>query len=125
MDFNVKYNPQSVLVDSLYITDIGNCALEAVDDKGLYYYLVIITKAGSTHILTWGPIVPDIILVPKGYSESYGNESYKEDKLQKYIAKWVLGGKGYTFTEINQIKPEEALTQYRNLGAYMKSVMEG
>lgn len=126
MDSRLEYNPEEVLTESIYVKDIGNCALEGVDDDGLSYFLVIATRSGKSHILTWGPIVPDIIELPKkAFSESYFTENYNDDKLEKFLAKWVLGGKGYKFATVTQIETKDALEQYRNIGEYMKTKMEG
>ena len=124
MDSRFEYNPEQVLTSSIYVNDIGNCALEATDSLDMNHYLVIVTRAGMTHIYTWGPVVPDIITLPKNYKEAYLFESYKEDKLEKFISSWVLGPKGTDFLEIKQIEQEDALNQCRHVGDYMKAVME-
>ena len=113
MDSEFKYNTQTVQIDSIEVEDIGNCALEAIDQLGRYFYFIIVTVDGWSKVITFGPVIPDIILLPTGYQSSYNYMSYADGKMQKMIKKWVLGGKGVNFESVKQINLEEAVAQYR------------
>lgn len=113
MDSEFKYNTQIVQINSIEVEDIGNCALEAIDQLGRYYYYIIVTNEGWSKVITFGPVVPDIILLPTGYKSSYDYMSYADGKMEKMIKKWVLGGKGVNFESVRQITVEEAVGQHR------------
>lgn len=115
MDSDFRYNTQSVQIDSIMVEDIGNCALEATDQNGCCHYFIAVTKEGITELATFGPVVPDIILLPKSYSTHFERISYSDSKLQKAIQKWALGGKGINFEQIEQISLEEAVAQHRSV----------
>lgn len=112
MDSSFKYNTQTMQVDSIIVEDIGNCALEAIDQNGCFHYFISITNEGTTEIITFGPIVPDISILPKSYSTSFERIGYTDAKLQKAIQKWALGGKGTNFESIEQVSLEEAVAQH-------------
>lgn len=114
MNSNFQYNSQTTLVSSIEITDICNCALEAIDQLGNYHYLIIITNEGETTVITFGPVIPDLPDLPNGYTSSYNYyKGYTDSKIQQLIRKWVLGGKKTNFETINQIEVADAISQCR------------
>ena len=70
---------------SVNIDNIGNFALEANDDMGQSYYLVIRTTLGSSRIFQYGPIVTDISLLPKTCSCTFKRIEYSDSKIKKII----------------------------------------
>lgn len=62
---NFPYLRVSTTMDSLEVEDIGNCSIRAFNDEGEEYILIIDTNVGITRIFTYGPIVPDLDLLPK------------------------------------------------------------
>ena len=111
MDSEIKFKTQSVQVDSICVEDIGNCALEAIDQLGRYFYIIIKTDAGMTKVITFGPVMPDFIDLPNGYSSGYTYMKYSDTKLNGMLQKWALGGKGVNFETITQIPIADAVAQ--------------
>lgn len=125
MNSQFEYNAQLVLIGSIKVEDIGNCALEAIDDRGGYYYFISYTKEGISDIVTFGPVVPDIAALPKTYKSSYSRDSYTDAKMKSAISKWIIGGKGINFISVTQIKHEEAIAQCRLATDSMSLRMSG
>ena len=121
MDTQIAFNRQEVLTQSAYVEDVGNCALEAVDEMGLHHYLVIKTVDGRTFKLLFGPLLPDIIELPPGYSVNYIKEDYNDTKLAKFIQGWAAPKKGPNFEEVTQIPVEEALSLYRDAKSHFEN----
>lgn len=118
-EFNQQLMPQS----SVDIDEMGQFALEAWNDDGMYYYLVVRTLLGTTTIATCGPVVPDVELLPSGFSMTLDKMPYKEDKLAKTINFW-LNGKDKKLTNAVTIKPEDAIENFRDLKAYLQNYSE-
>ena len=122
MNKTLKYNQQQVLVDSIDIEDVGCCALEAADEKEMFYYLVIKTIRGQSYVLTWGPIVPDSCALPKSFKVDYFSQSYTDDKAVKLLQSWVLGPKGTNFVSVRQIEYEDAMAQFPRIDEYFRGI---
>lgn len=121
MDTQIAYNRQEVLTQSAYVEDVGNCALEAVDEDGLNHYLVIKTVDGQTFKLMFGPLLPDIIELPPAYNITYIKDEYNDTKLAKFIQGWAAPKKGANFESVKQIPMEEALSLYRDVKSYFEN----
>ena len=113
MDASYDYNTQTVLMSSIDVEDIGNCVLEAVDQNGCYHYLIVSTANGYSKVVEWGPVIPDVDIVPSGYKSAYSYMSYSDSKIGGIIRKWVLGGKGINFEHIEQVSFTDALSNFR------------
>lgn len=118
MDTAIEYNAQKVLTDSVYVKDVGNCALEAVSEVGEYYYLIIQTEDGVSNVCTFGPVVPDIIELPRVYSATIVRQGYNDEKLAKAIQTWATPKKT-NFIEIKQVSVEDAMKEYRDIADYI------
>lgn len=115
MDSNIKFNRQSVYVDSLCVEDIGNCALEALDNLGQYHYIIVKTVQGQSHILSFGPVIPDLDELPKSFKVEYYYTPYNDKKLAKSIQVWAMGQQRINYEQITQIDRDEALSQLPNI----------
>ena len=117
MDSDIKFNRQSVFVDSLCVEDIGNCALEALDNLGQYHYIIVKTVHGQSHVLSFGPVIPDLETLPKSFTVEYYFSSYNDKKLAKALQVWAAGPQKLNFEQITQITSEEALSRLPNIDA--------
>lgn len=115
-EFNQQLAPQS-LID---IDEVGNFALEAWNDEGYYWYLIIKTCLGLSAVASCGPVIPDFDTVPSGYSSSYDTIPYKEDKLNKTINFW-LNDKSKKLIDAHVISTEEALSQFKSVADAIES----
>ena len=117
MNSNIKFNRQSTYVDSLCVEDIGNCALEALDNLGQCHYIIVKTVQGQSYILSFGPVIPDLDELPKTFKVEYYYTQYNDKKLAKSLQTWAAGQKSINFEQINQISMDEALSQLPNIEA--------
>ena len=115
-EFNQQLMPQS-LVD---IDEIGQFALEASNDEGYFWYLVVRTSLGTVTIGSCGPVVPDIDLLPSGYCCSLARMEYKEQKLEKFINTW-LNDRSKVLTNAKLIEVDDAIDEFRDLGQYLRN----
>lgn len=80
-EFNQQLVPQN-LID---VKEIGEFAIEAFNDEGYYYYLVVKTLIGTCTLLSCGPVLPDVPLLIDGFAVKLNKCDYKEDKIAKAI----------------------------------------
>lgn len=118
-EFNQQLMPQN-LID---IENIGDFALEGINDEGNFYYLIVRTSLGITTLASCGPVVPDVNLLPSGYCTYISRMQYKEDKVAKQINIW-LNDKSKALTKASLVEIEDALDQFRDLGEYMRNYSE-
>ena len=104
-------------MDSIEVEDIGNCALRAFTDEGLEYLLVVDTKLGETRVFTFGPILPDIEVLPTKVICTYEKIKYAESRIDKAI-KTFVNQQG--ITQVENISREEALEDCRSIPDYMR-----
>ena len=79
------YYYEKIINAKLDIEHPGNCAIEALTKEGANYYLVITTFLGITSIFKYGPVIPDIELLPHTVTCSYERINYSESKINKTI----------------------------------------
>ena len=115
-EFNQQLVPQS-LVD---IEEVGQVALEGINEEGLFWYLIIKTSLGTTTIAECGPVVPDVDFLPDSYGTRLTRMPYKEDKLERYVNMW-LNDRSKKLTEAKVIKVDDALDEFRDIGTYMRN----
>lgn len=115
-EFNQQLMPQS-LVD---IDEIGQFALEASNDEGYFWYLIIRTSLGTATIACCGPVVPDVKLLPSGYSCYLSRMEYKEQKIEKFINTW-LNDRSKALTQARIIEVDDAIDQFVDLGNYLRN----
>lgn len=83
------YVKTSFFTEQIQIDDIGNCAIRAEDSDGAFHYMLVATKFGITRIIKFGPHVPDITILAKGFNLSYSMFKWSEKKLSKEIEQFV------------------------------------
>ena len=109
-----EYSCLKISEKELEIEDIGNVAIEA--SNGAYYsYLVIRTSMGSTCIVEYGRIVPDIDKLPPKVSCSFDRIDYKESVITKRIEKFLASAEN---AEV--IPAQIALNRCKDIINYMK-----
>lgn len=120
IEFANKYVPQN----TIDIPELGNFALEAInEDDGFYYYLLIKTKLGTSSVVSFGPIIPDIKLLPDNYVASYQKIQFKDVKMKIFVDKWLNDTKK-KITTASVITEDELLNNYRDIKTYIESYSE-
>lgn len=124
MGYIFEFDQQLAYMSNIDIENIGDCAIEANNDDGFFWYLIVKTSLGTSTICTCGPVVPDVDLLPSGFSQSLNRMPYKEDKLVKTISLF-LNDRGKKITKAIAIPIEDAAAQFRDLSDYVERLDEG
>jgi len=113
------YNQATMFLNTLEVKDFGNTAIRSTTEEGLELYLIIATSQGSTLLIEFGPILPDLPVLPKGYSLSCSTFAFKESKIDKAITD-LLNNTKYPAVNAEVIDPLDALCALPNI----KEVLE-
>ena len=116
-----QYDSETVYSKTIEIEDIGQLCLEAQDDKGMFYYLIIRTMLGQSSCLIAGPVVPDIELLPAYTSITFQRIDFNEQKLSKLINNFLKPkNKGKNkIIEVSQVNMDYALNSCVDIIGYM------
>ena len=110
-----------VPTNSIDIPEIGNFYLEAIDEENLmYYYLMIKSSLGTASVMSYGPVVPDVQLLPDKYQVSFERLSFNDKKIAGLISEW-LNDKSKGITAAYIIDQNKFFDNYRDLKEYMNS----
>lgn len=101
---------QRVVIDAeIDIDNIGQCVLQANNDIGEEFYLVIRTELGWTEVIEYGPCTPDLDMLPMSYQINYLRFEYSEGKIERIIDKFLNNPKrGISqakMTDLDSIRP--------------------
>lgn len=118
-EFNQQLMPQNVID----VEELGQFAIEAWNDEGYYYYLIVRTLLGTASIASCGPVIPDVEMLPSGFNMSLDKVPYKEDKLTRTVTMW-LNDRSKKLTNAKTIEISEAIEQFRDLKEYLKTYSE-
>lgn len=103
------------------IDNIGNFALEAInEDDGFYYYLLVKTSLGTATVTHYGPIVPDINRLPDNYSVNFERLKFNDKKMMMWINKW-LNDKNRHITAAYIIEENQFKENYKDIKEYIEN----
>lgn len=83
------YLERVVVEGQLDVENIGQCVIQANNDFGEEFYLIIMTELGYTEILEYGPCLPDMQLLHADYQIKYSRIDYNEGKIEKQIDRFL------------------------------------
>lgn len=113
-DYLVKIQKES----SIDIENIGNCALDVFNDLGFEWLLLIHTKEGTTQIVEFGPLIPDLEVPPTKVSYTYDRIDFSESKIQTRISRFLTDGyRG--ITQAFEVTQQEAKEKMKSLVEYI------
>lgn len=115
---NFEYNKQMKALNEIDIEEIGSFAIEASNDEGMFYYLIVRTTLGKSTFTSFGPIIPDIEMIPSGYELKLERIDYTEAKLAKVISKYI-NDPYKRITQIETIEIEKAIEQVKDMKEYL------
>lgn len=108
-----------VPTNSIDIPEIGNFCLEGIDeDQGLHYFLHVRTTMGTASIVWYGPIVPDIELLPSGYQAKFERLKFKDKEMFNWINKW-LNDRIKKISSARLIEESTFQENFRDLSSYI------
>lgn len=118
----IEYYEQSEFLGCLEVDDFGNCAIEANNDDGEFWYLVIDTKIGYTRVMEYGPIVPNKETLEDFCGCSFTRIEWDAKKVVNIITSFLnKKRKGrLDISQAREISRESALAQCKSIIEYMK-----
>lgn len=117
---NFGYFYSSMAIGQLDVDDIGNCAIEANNDEGNYYYMVIETNLGFTKIFEYGPVQPDFNEMCKSVTCTFDRIEFNEKKISKRIYSF-LNAPGKNITQAQIVDKEYALDGCKDIIEYVRN----
>ena len=119
----INYNGEATFLGELDIDNIGEFAIEANNDEGMFWYYICRTLLGTTTIATSGPKIPDVDLLPKTFHQSRYTMQFNEGKIVKDVTKF-LNDWTKRITNAKLIPIDEAVNQFVNLRDYLEDYGE-
>lgn len=81
---------QRVIVDAqLDVENIGECVLRGRNDLGEEFYLIIKSDMGWTEQINFGPVTPEVDILPFNISLTYARFEFNQAKLMRAIDKFL------------------------------------
>lgn len=115
---NFEYLVKIKKESSINIEDIGNCALDVYNDLGFEWVLLIRTIEGTTEIVEYGPLIPDLECPPAKIVYTYDRITFAEGKIMTRIQKFLNDGYR-SVTQAFEITQQEAKDKMKNLVNYV------
>ena len=112
-----EYQEVRTCTASIDIDDVGNCCILTRNMLGEERYLYIKTDFGSTQIVRYGPIVPDISQLPMSLSYNYERFDTNEGKIIKIIQKFIDDAEYVELIDVDYMK-EHIVDIMENLEEY-------
>ena len=116
-----EYNQQPVFMKNIQIDDIGNVALRCTNEKGFDYYIIIRTYLGKTALMKFGPVFPDLDMLPNSMELSFKKFDYKENTIIKETEKFINDGRS-GITEVEIISEAEAFERMPTSASFLNSL---
>lgn len=121
--FEFEFDLQPEYQNSVAVEDIGDFGIIATNSEGAQYYMAVKTILGTTAIATCGPAIPDIEILPNGYSCELTKFPFNSGKIIKKINLWLNDPyKKIKFAEAMSF--ENAVENFRDITAYLNNLNE-
>lgn len=119
----IEYSFSQIASASLSVEDYGNCAIEANNDEGLFWYIVVDTRYGWTRIFTYGPINPISPQLEEKCDCSFSRMEFNSQRIIKAIDKFLNTErkKVMPITQAREVSRDNALAQCKSIVEYMKN----
>lgn len=118
---NFQYFVTKVVNASIEVEDMGSCAIQAFNDRGEEYNLIIETNLGVCRALTFGPVMPEFDLLPEKLHIQFERFNFSEKTVSKMINKF-LNDPFKNITQAFTKTKEELLADLPNLRNYMSQI---
>lgn len=113
----IDYFLQTIVNGSLEIENVKNCAIEANDDMGNYYYLIIKTNMGISNVLEYGPV--NKYEISGTAYQKFKRAEINDIKLKKIVSDF-LNNELRKITQAKEVPFEVAYENYPSLLEYLK-----
>ena len=119
----IQFNVDKTFLKELDIDNLGEFAIEASNEEGMFWYYVVRTSLGTVSIATSGPRIPDIELLPKGFNRALYRIPYKEDKIIRDVSCFLNDPKKQ-IVKAELLDIDDAIEQFVNLRDYLENYSE-
>lgn len=109
-----EFSVQKTFNQSIDVVDAGNTALRCTNRYKDVYYVLTKTLFGKTSILKFGPVCPDMDILPNDFTVSYKKVDYKEGVIFKEIDKFINDFKKEV-EEVEEVTEYEAWRDFPNV----------
>ena len=114
----IEYYLQKIVNGLLEVEDISNCAVEANDDLGNFYYMIINSEMGYSKILEFGPVSANHDFLSTAY-QKFKTIEFSQSKLKKVLYEF-LNNDLRKITQAKEISVEDACANYPILTEWLK-----
>ena len=118
---NFEFNKEIISNNLIEIEDIGNCTLEASNDLAEVYYLVIKSVGGMSYILKYGPIIPDLAVLPDEVVCNYFTTKFDQRKISKIITMFLNDTKA-AITKAEIVDFDTFKDNFKDFASYMEEL---
>lgn len=105
----------------LEVENVGNCAIQAFNDEGQEFALIIETNLGTCRLLSFGPVTPDFDLLPEKLDIHFERVPFNEKKLHITVTRF-LNDPHKKITQAFEKSKDEILKDFPDLKAYLNQV---
>ena len=116
MTGNYEYGATISYLDKLTVDNIGDCYIQANNDFGESYFLVVQTKFGMTRVVQYGPYIDGV--APDKCVYLFSQFQYSENKIDKIIDKFLSS---YNITQAREVEYEEISDKFVNPMDYINN----
>ena len=121
--FEFEFDLQPEYQKSIAVEDIGDFGIIASTIEGAQYYMAVKTILGTTAIATCGPAIPDIEILPNGFSCELVKIPFNASKIIKKAGLWLNDPyKKIKFAETTSF--EDAVSNFRDITTYLDNLNE-
>lgn len=121
--FEFEFDLQPEYQKSIAVEDIGDFGIIASTIEGVQYYMAVKTILGTTAIATCGPAIPDIEILPNGFSCELVKIPFNASKIIKKAGLWLNDPyKKIKFAETTSF--EDAVSNFRDITTYLDNLNE-
>ena len=103
--------------DSIFVEDVSNITLNALNDLGQEWYIDVKTELGDTTITKFGPLIIDCAELGSTFRFETTKSQYNEKKIVADIDKYINSEKS-AITQIFEIDKDTFINR-------LKEVMDG
>ncbi len=101
-------------MDTISIEDIGNTCINAFNDDGLEWFLVLETNNGWTKTTIFGPLKVDSNKLTTSFSYSFYEKDFSEKTINKTIDNFINNPK-YMITQVEEIDKNFAKERFNKI----------
>ncbi len=101
-------------MDSISIEDIGNTCINALNDDGLEWYLLIETNNGWTKTTLFGPLKVDSDSLSTSFSYNYYEKDFSDKHISKTIETFINNPK-YMITQVCEVDKNYAKERFNSI----------